>query len=200
MPFAVLALLAGLWPIAVVHLAYLISVQQDWVPACFVYWDGCTSISRAARHGAANVFFKTAMLPYAVLLGMYWWRVGALGPGRRPRAVRALGLLASAFLVLYTVFLGVEGEIYQWLRRFGITVYFGGTVLAQMLLASLHGRRARMLVAVCALLLVLGLASIPLQHFATDRDAAVNALEWTYALLMMLGFLATARLYSPVPR
>jgi hypothetical protein len=44
MPFAVLALLAGLWPIAVVHLAYLISVQQDWVPACFVYWDGCTEI------------------------------------------------------------------------------------------------------------------------------------------------------------
>jgi hypothetical protein len=98
------------------------------------------------------------------------------------------------------VFLGVEGEIYQWLRRFGITVYFGGTVLAQMLLASLHGRRARTLVAVCALLLVLGLASIPLQHFAADRDAAVNALEWTYALLMMLGFLATARLYSPVAR
>jgi hypothetical protein len=29
MPFAVLALLAGLWPIAVVHLAYLISVQPS---------------------------------------------------------------------------------------------------------------------------------------------------------------------------
>lgn len=191
--FRQLAWLMGLWPIVVVHTAYVISAQAELVPWCLPYVEGCTSISRAARHGAANIFFKLSMLPYVPLLAYFWWRAAALSSARSGW-MRAAGLTGTAFLLLYVIFLGIEGDIYQWLRRFGITFYFGMTLLALMLLARRFRDQARALVALCWLMLGLGLASIPLQHLALDRDAAVNALEWSYALLMMLAFIATKSL------
>lgn len=187
-----LALATGLWPIVAVHVAYLISAQAELVPWCFPYLDGCTSISRAARHGAANIWFKLSMLPYCLLLARYWQQAACLAPAPRLRAMRVLGLVGALFLAIYVMALGIEGEFYQWMRRYGITVYFSFTMLSQMLLASVLRGRAPGLVALCAVMLVLGLASLPLQYGAVDRDVAVNALEWSYALLMMLGFLATA--------
>ncbi|MGH8445149.1 MAG: hypothetical protein ACREVL_07775, partial [Solimonas sp.] len=112
--------------------------------------------------------------------------------------VLVLGLLAAAFLALYAAFLGVEGRFYQWLRRYGITVYFAGTVLAEMIAAMLLEklpaltRRGRAgLVLLCAALLGLGLASIPLR--ALDDDGSlINVVEWWYALLMVSGYVAIA--------
>ena len=46
----------------------------------------------------------------------------------------------------------------------------------------------RALTALCALMLALGLASIPLQHLVADRDALLNAIERNYALLMVSVF------------
>lgn len=193
-----LALMIGLLPIAVVHLCYAISVQAGHVPLCVPYVEGCTSISRAARHGLANHLFKAAMLPVAGLMLVYWivaaqW-LRTLGTPRPKRiaAMQILGLIGALFLILYATFLGVDGDTYRWLRRYGVTVYFSFTVLAQLLMASVldRGLLRRTLVALCAAMLLLGLASIPLQHLVDDRDAALNALEWAYALLMSLGFAA----------
>lgn len=184
-------------PIAAVHLSYLLSASRGDVPWCMPYIDGCTSISRAARHGQANIVFKSLMLPYAALLLLFWHRLsGALRElrpeaGRRTRSVRLLGMTAALFLALYTVFLGIDGEFYQWMRRYGITVFFGFSVLAQMLsfallnplLAGHRPLRLSMLY-FSGLLLGLGLLSVPLQHFADNAKAAMNALEWSYAALM----------------
>ena len=195
------AWLAAILPFAAANLAYLISASAELVPWCLPYLEGCTSVSRAARSGAANPIFRGIMLPYAALMAFYWWlaaewlRGFAPGRPRLRRAVLALGVLAALFQALYTSFLGVEGEVYQWLRRYGITVHFSGTVLAQFLLAAVligdprlpHWLRRCTLV-LCALMLALGLASIPLQHFAENHDAALNALEWSYSVLMLAFF------------
>ncbi|SFF50789.1 hypothetical protein SAMN04488120_10645 [Fontimonas thermophila] len=189
----------ALIPIVAAHLAYFVSATAGYVDWCVPYWDGCTSISRAGRHGLANHLFRALMLPHAAQLMMFWgltwlW-LGALRPDapRRRTAVLTLGLIAAVFLILYATFLGVEGTIYQWLRRYGITVFFAFGVLAQMLVVALlqpvaplpQGLRRTML-GFAGALLGLGLASIPLQHFASDADRAMNALEWVYALLMTL--------------
>ena len=194
-----IALAIGIAPILVVHACYALSIDAGTAPACFPYVEGCTSISRAARHGLANHVFKAVMLPCAALIALFWWlaaawlREGAAPdrPERRIRAMRLLGVVGALFLVLYATFLGVEGDVYRWMRRYGVTVYFSFTVLAQLVLASMLAPRTvlrRALASICALMLGLGLASIPLQHLLDDRDAALNALEWNYALLMSLGF------------
>ena len=195
-----IAVAVGVLPVIAGHAAYLISACDGLVPWCVPYWDGCVSISRAARHGLANLVFKAVMLPVAGLLLVFWWLahgwLGALGRGRMSRhAMLVLGAVGAVFLVLYAAFLGVEGSVYQWLRRYGITVYFAFTVLSQMLLVRLLQQERRVpavlrrtLLLMCAAMLLLGLASVPLQHVAADRDAAVNRIEWCYALLMTTVF------------
>lgn len=198
---APLAWAVGLLPLLVVHLCYLISAQAEWVPWCFPYIEGCSSISRAARHGLANHLFKAVMLPNAALTALFWWLslqwLRTLGRAQMwtLHAMFTLGTIGALFLVLYAAFLGVEGSTYQWLRRYGVTVYFSFTVLAQMLLAHALWPEPRVshrtrvsLVLLCAAMLLLGVASLPLQYLAQNRDAAVNAIEWSYALLMTTVF------------
>lgn len=196
-----LALCCGLVPLIAVHLCYALAADEGRVPWCIPYIEGCTSISRAARHGLSNTIFKGLMLPTAALIGLFWilaaLRLREYAVSRRPRlhAMRALGLIGALFLVLYASFLGIEGEVYQLLRRYGVTVYFSFTVLAQLLLASLLpvGSTARQsLVGLCGVMLLLGLASVPLQHLGAHRDTAINAIEWCYALLMTSGFVVVA--------
>lgn len=192
---------AAILPFVAANLAYLISASAELVPWCFPYLDGCTSVSRAARSGVANPIFRGIMLPYAVIMALYWWLAAewlrGFAPQRRRlrRAMLGFGLLASLFLILYATYLGVEGDFYQWLRRYGITVHFSSTVLAQFLLTRAVAADPRLpawlrrgKLALCGAMLVLGLASIPLQNFAADRDAALSALEWSYSLLMIAFF------------
>lgn len=187
-------------PILATHLAWGWNVQAGLIEACNPYLDGCTSISRAARTGNALFLFRPLMLPYCLLLAAFWWLTASwfgLRLGQRPRratAAAVLGTIAAAFLALYVTFLGEEGDTARFLRRYGINVFFGFTVLAQMLVTSAlagtgigTGTR-RALTALCALMLALGLASIPLQHLVADRDALLNAIEWNYALLMVSVF------------
>lgn len=186
-----------LLPLLAAHASYLISANSGYVPWCLPYAEGCTSISRAARHGTANILFKLLMLPYAALLVLFWMQTGAWLRHLRPEAVRrigsvkSLGTSAAAFLAIYVICLGVDGELYQWMRRYGITVFFGFSVLAQMLSVALLAAPLRQrqtlrnsMLCFSALLLALGVLSVPLQHFAEDSDAAMNALEWIYAALM----------------
>lgn len=180
-----------------VHACYTLSIHAGTAPACIPYFEGCTSISRAARYGLANSVFRAVMLPSAALIALFWtiaaaWlRAMPLAQARRIASMRAIGMIGALFLVLYVTFLGVEGDVYRWMRRYGVTVYFSFTVLAQMLLAASLPRGdllRRRLGALCAAMLLLGLLSIPLQHLAEVREAALNAVEWIYALAMSSAF------------
>lgn len=196
----VLAWAAALVPFIAGNLAYLISASAELVPWCFPYLEGCTSVSRAARSGLANPIFRGIMLPYAAVLMLFWWLTSewlrGFAPGRRRlrRTMLGLGVVGALFLILYATFLGVEGQVYQWMRRYGVTIHFSFTVLAQFLLTSVVARDLRLpralrraMVGLCAAMLLLGIASIPLQNFVDERVLALNAVEWTYSLLM-IGF------------
>lgn len=56
------------------------------------------------------------------------------GKDGRASVMAVLGIIGAVFLVLYVTALGNEGEWYSWQRRYGVTLYFGGTSLAQLLL------------------------------------------------------------------
>jgi hypothetical protein len=200
-PLEALAWLAALLPLAAANLAYLISAAQELVPWCVPYVEGCTSVSRAARAGAANTLFKALMLPYSVVLALFWWHaarwMGEVAPAhRRTRAALPLfGLVAAAATAAYSATLGVDGEFYQWMRRYGINLSFALTVLAEILVTRALWYEPRVppalrqaMVALCLALLLLGLASLPLQYFTTSRSPAMNALEWTFSVLMLVFF------------
>lgn len=202
-----LGLFLALWPVLVVHLAYAISILEGYVPLCNPYWDGCSSISRAGRHGWANHVFRAAMLPYAATLALYWWlnQRWLLAAGVRGSPwMLACGLAGALFLVLYVTFLGTEGATYQLMRRYGINVYFGATYLAQVLLyvrlkrlaadggAALPRWLVPGLLALALGVLVLGVSFVAVGYGPpVDRDRLENTLEWNAALLMQLSMLLT---------
>lgn len=206
----VLPLACAVIPAVAVHVAWWLSVRDGHIPSCIPYFEGCVSISRAARHGSGNTVFKLLMVPCAALQTMLWWSSARWirGAHREPRAGRslyALGLVAGFALAVYASFLGTDGAIYGWMRRFGITFYFGASFLA--ILVFLHRLRelgtqrgvAGAMLAVCALMLALGIASTAVTALAGDpvlRNQLENAMEWNLGILLTAWFLLHAALWK----
>jgi hypothetical protein len=195
-----IALIAWLVPSAAVLLTYAVSSAQGQVPSCIPFFEGCTSISGAARRDPSIHLFRALMLPTAAVIAAYWLLVRAwlahLGETGRGRDwIAGLGLIGALFLVLYVVFLGTDGKAYELMRRYGVTVYFSFTALAQLVLASrlqrfpAEARRVvgsgplRAKVAFVAVMLVLGLLNIPAANFFPELPVD-NIIAWNFALLM----------------
>ena len=212
-----LALLAGLLPLLATLLGATLAMHQGLVPTCNPMFDGCVSISRAARHGAPNLIFQTLMVPAATLQALVWlitahWLALQMGWRASLRALAALGVAAGIALVLYATFLGTEGVVYRWLRQYGTLVYFGSTCVC-MLLA---GRALQHLAATGALslpvwlvrtmgLLAAALVSLGLVNsMATPMVGAAlklrieNVTEWWGALIFVIGFCALAAMWQRV--
>jgi hypothetical protein len=204
-----LPLACALVPVIAVHAAWALSRQAGLVPDCIPHLEGCTSISRAARHGAGNVLFKLLMLPAALLQGAHWWiaarwvREHGAGPDAA-RRLRALGALAAVALAVYVTALGTEGWLYGWMRRYGITFYFAGSFLAmvafvaQLRARSTARRLALAMMALCWAMLALGLASAFMPLAVSSRDLAdrvTNVMEWHLGALFTLWFLLHAAVW-----
>lgn len=199
-----LPLLSALLPLAAAHLAWWLSVQEGLIAPCNPYWDGCVSISRAARHGPGNPLFRLAMLPCATVQVAVWWCAAQwlqCRTGVPARALPWLGLVAGAFLGLYAAFLGSEGEVYGLLRRYGITVYFGATFLALMSMLRRMSSRwtdapaSAPLRAVALGMLAVGLASVAVTASVVDplaRERWENRLEWILGLWLTAMFAVLA--------
>jgi hypothetical protein len=187
------------------HLALAVSIQAGHVPACMPYLEGCTSISRAARHGLGNHLFRLLVLPCAALVGLHWWLSARWlqQDGARTRVLLAVGLLAAVALAVYAAFLGTEGAAYRFLRRYGVIVFFGSSFVAQLLFlgaAARHGRLARglrlALQGVCVAMLLLGLvhvAALAAIGGSPLQDGLENALEWQLGLLLVAWYVLQAR-------
>lgn len=199
-----LPVVVTLLPTLTVAVCYALSASGGYIPACNPLLEGCTSISSSGRHGAAYWLFKAGVIPTAALLAVFWlwcrsWFLSlGLADSFGLRAMLWLGLISAAFLVLYSVFLGSSGEIYQLLRRFGVTVHFSFSYLAQVLLLNRlwDARRAGVLpvpnalttlmFATTLLLFAFALYSIPVGQLIPDPDdTIINTIEWNFALLLI---------------
>jgi hypothetical protein len=204
-PLWPLALLCALLPFVAAHLGWWVSTAHGLIPACNPYFDGCVSISRASRHGLANLLFRMLMLPAATLQALCWlaaagWVLADWGRDAQARVRWPwwLGCVAAIALVLYASFLGSEGRTYELLRRYGIYFYFGCSYLA--LLAVLrrlpHPHRAyRPLMTVAWGCLGFGLASVVVRYVVQAeplRDRMENLLEWHVALWLTATFAVLA--------
>ncbi len=205
-------LLAGLVPVLAANGALLINSHHGF-EACFPYWEGCMSVSRGVRSGPGLWLFKVLAPLAAACMAWAWWVTGRLlqselpQRARRNRLLTRLGIIGAAFFVVYALWLGTEGEVYRWLRRYGVVFYFGLTGLAQLLLAAelwprrhtlLAGRLQGPIQAFGVIVLlewVFGVGSAFKRKLIDDPnflDRVENALEWNFALAMSLVFVTLA--------
>jgi hypothetical protein len=209
-----LALLAGLLPLVATVVATTLSMHQGLVPSCNPFWDGCTSISRAARHELPNILFRALMLPAATLQALVWvlvarWLVQTGAAGRGVAWIAPLGVVAGIALVVYGSFLGTEGPVYRWLRQYGTVAYFGFTCLNLLLTgnavqALVRVRRLSLprwlehaMVALAGTLVMLGLGNAIIAAVFGEplKGRVENVTEWWGALIFVLGFGAIAALW-----
>lgn len=196
-------------PLVATWTAFALSAQAGFIDACNPFWDGCTSISRAARHGLGNHVFRAVMLPCATLQILFWLAArhwlhhdGCDGGRQLPW----LGFVAGSFLILYATFLGTEGEIYQLLRRYGVTVYFAATYLAllQVLRATVRPSTDvahRILVVIAAGMLVLGIGNVAVGAIVgteAAKDRWQNVTEWHLGLWLTAMFAVFAWRWRPL--
>jgi nicotinamide riboside transporter PnuC len=213
-PLWPLALLSGLLPLVATVVATTLSMHQGLVPTCNPFWDGCTSISRAARHDLPNHLFRALMLPAATLQAVVWlltarWLLQCGAVGRGVAWIAPLGVVAGIALVVYGSFLGTEGPMYRWLRQYGTVAYFGFTCLNLLLTgnavqALVRAGRLRMpralecaMVTLATTLVLLGLGNaIVAAAFGEPLKGRVeNVTEWWGALIFVLGFVALALMW-----
>ncbi len=196
-----LPLLAGIAPFVGITLAYWLGVTNDVLPACIPYLDGCTSISATGRYMPGSLLFRAVMLPQSLLLAVVWYLsahwLRVIAPSTKAAgAIMLSGFIGALCLVLYVTFLGTKGPFYEFMRRFGIYLYFLGTATAQLTLAIAllgHAKRCaekslkRSAVAMlwlCGLPFGLGILNLVLKAVLDDADPAENRIEWISALLM----------------
>jgi hypothetical protein len=210
MNMRIVPIATGLMPIIAIHACYLIAVQYAGLPACIPYLEGCVSISATGRYAPASYLFRAVMLPTTILLCAYWvlnvaWLrslENAAGlPSRPHRSIAILGVAGALSLVLYVTFLGSAEPFYEFMRRFGVYLYFLFSVIAQLLLAqrslthsNLYGNAALRRISQIQLLLsvapfLLGIVNMVLKSLLEDPDKVENVIEWIFALMMQVFFL-----------
>jgi hypothetical protein len=210
---------AALVPIISVNAAFLANLAAG-LEGCFPYLEGCYSVSRGVRSGPGLWLFKALALPAAAAMAVCWLGVGrwlsnlpAGSPATR-RAVVWLGVAGAACFLVYAAWLGTEGQVYRWLRRYGVVLYFAGTGLSQLFLFSilwpvrqtlLDGRLKTAITRFSSLVWVawaLGIGSALKRQVIDDPeflDRVENALEWDFALALSLVFMGVAGLLRRGP-
>jgi hypothetical protein len=205
-------LTAALLAAVAIHGAWLLSRAAGYVPDCIPHFEGCTSVSRAARHGAANALFKALMIPNAFVQAWTWavaarWVAARSVPGA-DRGLVPLGIVAAVALAVYAAALGTEGVLYNWLRRYGINFYFAATFCAMLVfvrqLRQLESLAVlpKVLLWTCAAMLLLGMSNVLAPLLGVDaetRERFRDALEWQLTTLFTAWFILQAALFRRAP-
>ncbi len=205
-----LPLITGFAPIFAIHVSYLIAIRYGVLPACIPYIEGCTSISATGRYPPSSFLFKSVMLPEAILMAAYWmfsvaWlRSLSRTAGRSDKvgtSIAVFGIAGAVFLIVYVTFLGTQGPVYDFMRRFGVYLYFLFTVIAQLILVGKVMSVASSLripgviaitkiqLAVTLIPFALGILNLVLKAVLEDAVATERIIEWIFALLMHSYFL-----------
>lgn len=202
------AIACGVLSLFIVHFAYWLNASADAIAPVFVcnpYLEGCVSTSRAVRSGPGLIWFKAVMLPVAVLMAVTWRFTGNWMAGfgnLMPRVQRWtvwLGIGGAVALVVYVIYLGTEGEVYSWLRRYGVIFFFGFTALAQLVAARFVWGMFRnqlpwsatFFVVLVSLQWAIGVFSAFKRLLFDDPvfiDQLENITEWLMVATMSLGF------------
>jgi hypothetical protein len=203
-----LAVLAALLPFVTFNASYLIASSLGHVPSCFTYLVGCTSVSSNGRQFPEALLFKPGVLALAVVLALHWHRAANYlrSSGLSSRAgssLRTVAYISAIALSIYAITLGLPDEQFGTLRRIGTHGFAFTSWITQILFVILYRpyRIAatmatwRWLAAVCAALLLVGLASELAKSFGMPRKTTNNIAAWNAFLVLTAFYAVLARIW-----
>lgn len=219
-----LAIIITVLPLIASNAVYLLSAYEGFVPWCFPYIDGCTTISQAARSGNSIFIYRATMIAYGVLLIWFWlyvqhWLDRLYGHSTKvSRIILWLGIVGALFLIVYIDFLGTSGEVNRFMRRYGIMIFFTFTPLAQLLLLRQHyiflSSPERLIMGahknpaaikpcvlhyqlvILLLMLIVAIVSTALDATQNKTYVSENIVEWNFSLLLNVYFIGMIFLWK----
>ena len=207
-----LPLSLGLIAIISGNLTFFLAFDDGFIEGCIPYFQGCSSISKAGREGLGAIIFKLTIMPVMTLISIYWMisyiviKKFLVIFSKKNKYMLVSGITGSLFGILYTAFLGSEGETYQFLRRFGIYLFFLGTYSAQIIeviqLKSIYKPKTiNAFEAMKLLTLLVGLIiliSIPFYGLIENDDWLENVLEWNITFLIFSYFILSSLVWKKI--
>ena len=128
-------------PLMTVFVCLGIVITFNIYEPCNPFINGCYTISRIGRSHPSVFIFKPMMLITAILIIIYCFEhirifKKFLISKIYLNLILLFGLVSATCLLIYILFLGVEGsEIWKFMRRGGIFIYIINLVFAQFLIA-----------------------------------------------------------------
>ena len=190
-----LPLIACLAPLIGINLAYWIGADNNVLPSCIPYLDGCTSISSTGRYPPGDRLFRAVMLPQAAVLAFTWyfaalWLRSLKPSSGAPTIIVVSGAIGALALILYVSYLASNDPFYEIMRSYGIYFYFVGTALAQLVLSLALDRSAtqRAMVWVTVTPFALGIINLIQKEILGSLNNNENRIEWIASLLMQIWF------------
>ena len=190
-----LPLIAAVAPLIGINVAYWIGANNDVLPSCIPYLDGCTSISSTGRYPPGDRLFRAILLPQSTVLAFTWYFavlwLKSLKPATKVGPVILVpGIAGAVALVLYVSYLASNDPFYEIMRSYGVYIYFGGTALAQLVLSLSLDRSPmqRAMVWITVTPWALGVINLAQKAILGSLNSNENRIEWIASLLMQVWF------------
>ena len=198
-------------PSVTIILCLITTIYLNILDFCNPFINGCYSISRVGRSYPAVLLFKPMMIITIILMIAYFFEHYRIFKKFLLNKIflnliLLSGLVSSFSLLVYIIFLGVEGsEIWRFMRRGGIFIYIISLIISQFLIALTYLEIKNDYQVIISskiidinfcynvLLIISGIIIILITDIfnLTTSWYVKNIIQWNYFLLMNLFFLNT---------
>ena len=173
------------------------------------YIDGGVSISRASRTYPSYLLFKPGMIITSILLIQYWVANNRLiksfnKENGKNKYFLFFGIGSAIFLILHSLFLGIETEInlFKLLRRIVLLGFIIFEIIAQALLVInflkiknklnklVNKKILALKIILVSILTIVAFVSAPILN-SSEYSIFKHALEWNYFIGVVTFYLLT---------
>ena len=210
-----LSLFIFLIPLLAINICLIIVIYFNLEPGnnlagpTFPYFDGGTSISRAARVYPSYLIFKPSMILTAFLLISYWRSNFLLIESldtkyNYKKYFKFFGIASAIFLILHSIFLGIKFDIsiYKFFRRFILLSFIIFELVAQTILVInlnkiqnkieniISKKILKLKICLVFILISVAVISLPILN-SSNYVEFKHALEWDFMLGVLSFYLLT---------
>ena len=171
-------------PVIAIHVSFFLSTSIGTLDLCNPYIDGCLSISRSSRQPISILFFKVLMIISGMLLFFIWPRILKKNDNS---AFKFIGQIGSIFLIIYVIALGNDGDIYRFMRQYGVFIFYLSTLLSQWYYSFYIKIDSLKLISYWQI--VMTIVSIPFYVYLKNDSSFENIFEWWLSLSINVWFL-----------
>ena len=201
------SILSFIVPIITVTICYYILINNTSLET-FPFIDGKISISYTGRQELTIEIFKTGMLLFILISFFFYFYISNFFQKNKfENRLKIFGIIANFFLGIYIFTIGNNSELYNILRKLGITLYIITMYInhiytirllkktKQFRLNKLSLNILYIIVVIMTGLIIIGSPWIISTFEHPHSHQMKNIVEWNYFLLMVSFYIPVSLLY-----